>query len=104
MKFIIKIGNGIAGLLMISPLIIFFSYEEINNLVAFIILMLVSISYCVYMLNEFLFTDYLDKEYKLYNKVVKGEHFQSKTETQKLNHYKLICEDIMKEYKEKKKY
>lgn len=104
MKFIIKMGSGIAGLLMISPLIIFFSYEEINNLVAFIILMLVSISYCAYMLNEFSFTDYLDKEYKLYNKVIKGEHFQSKTETQKLNHYKLICEDIMKKYKEKKKY
>lgn len=98
-KYLLKLGNVIAILLMFFPLTILALYtnQKIDT-IEFIVLLILAILYDMYIYSTIQFHLYMEKKKELYEKVVNGKALESKTEENKLQYYKLICEEIIFNY------
>lgn len=94
-KFFYKIGNVIATLLMLSPIIVVFCYG--NKMLSFkehIILLILSIAYDIYyyqVINDY---QYLEETKKLFDNVQSGKTINSKTNSEKMKWFEVICIDL----------
>lgn len=97
MKYIIKLGSGIAALLMFSPIIIIDCYNDLKSY-HFWILLICSICYDIYYYSVIQFDNYMEKQKKLYKNVQSGKALQSKTAEQKEKWFITIGISTIEEY------
>lgn len=95
-KYMIKIGNVVSILLMISPLVVLGYNEQIGKY--WWILLLLSICYDFYIYSLMQFNETMEENKKLYHNVVKGKTIDSDTDEKKLKWYHIMCIDMLSTY------
>ncbi len=96
-KIVVKIGNMVSILLMISPIIILFKKDDINENY-WLILLILSICYDFYVYSTILFNEEMEKSKELFFKVSKGKTIESDNDLKKLMWYKVICISVLSDY------
>lgn len=97
MKYIIKVGNLVATLLMFTPLIIIACYKSFETL-NFIIFLVCSVCYDIYYYSIIQFDQYMEEQKKLYENVQSGKAIESKTTEQKEKWFMTIGITTFEEY------
>ena len=96
-KIVVKIGNMVSILLVISPIIILFKKDDINENY-WLILLILSICYDFYVYSTILFNEKMEKSKELFFKVSKGKTIESDNDLKKLMWYKVICISVLSDY------
>lgn len=97
MKYIIKVGNLIATLLMFTPLVVITYYKNFGT-TEFIIFLVCSICYDIYYYSVIQFDNYMEEQKKLYENVQSGKTIESKTTEQKEKWFMTIGISTIEEY------
>jgi hypothetical protein len=92
-RITLKLGGIIAVLAMFTPIIIIKDYNTIS-LDRFIILLIISILYDVYMFKVIKDELYIADTKDFFDNVFAGKTIKSETEKDKLNWYKVICYNL----------
>lgn len=95
-KFLISIGNIVAILLMIMPIIILNFIDKIGKY--WWLLLIFSICYDVYMYSIIHKNNEMEECKKLYFDVYKGKALHSETQLDKYKWYEVICINMLTSY------
>lgn len=96
-KTLTNLGSVIAIFMMFTPVVIIYQYEQFKT-DTFLILLICSILYDIYMYNIIKQNNYIQETQKLFEDVFNGKTINSKTEEEKLNWYKVICINMFMDY------
>ena len=96
-KTLTSLGSVIAIFMMFAPVVIIYQYEQFEPEI-FLILLVCSVLYDIYMYGIISQNNYIQETKKLFEDVFNGKTINSKTEEEKLNWYKVICINMFMDY------
>ena len=95
-KTINKIGNIVAIMLMIMPIVIVILNDKIGNY--WWILLILSVCYDSYIYSLIQFDEKMNNNRKLYLNVLKGKVIESNSEEKKQKWYEVMCINLLHDY------
>lgn len=96
-KFCINIGQVVAILLMLGPVMILNMADELNTQ-SFLFYFLASIFYDFFLYSVIQQNNYIEENKELFQNVYNGKTINSKTHEEKQKWYEVICIDMFMNY------